>query len=347
MIALLLPVAVAQAQELHRAQEVHLVREGEDLVSITSALGLSPELREGLRTLNGLAPGEEPVPGTLLQLPERLESIEHHDALVLSLRGEAWVQLGRGRRSPLRTGDSVTVGSTLCTGPAGTLNLRLAVAPSEDGHSHDEIVLFHDTCLTVDAAHSTLGARSSVVSMASGSLSVRKVDDAEGLLAVQVGEAVSAASAGGFRVTVEQDEVARTEATEGDAVVFGAGVEQALAQGYGVRVAQGEAPGEPVLLLEGGDLLAPSAGRVLWEASFSWVSVEAAWGYRVELATDDAFTDVLNAVEVPNPEWVPDLLFLPTRIDALYWRVTPVDRVGFVGVASPPIALDLPPGVGL
>ena len=72
-----------------------------------------------------------------------------------------------------------------------------------------------------------------------------------------------------------------------------------------------------------------------------------ALAFRVEIATDPEFTDLLRLAEVSRLHWEPERLMLPYRgIEVWWWRVTPVDRMGFVGVPSAPARLAIPAGVG-
>ncbi len=316
--------------------------------TVEDLAGGDAALAAEIRALNGLGEGEQPEPGRVLELPGEEPS---QDALLLALTGEATLRLPTGSR-PVEAGATIPVGTALCTGPDAYATVRLAVEPG--GTGHDDVTLLGGTCITVAAAWADADERSTLLDLESGSLRVR-ASETPGAVAVRTEAGLTAGTGGGYRVSTEPD-AARTEAVEAPVSVFGAGVEVRLAAGQGSRVRKGEAPSPPVDLLRPGELLRPADGAPLRRPDFTWVGVDGALGYRVELSVAPDMGALVAVEEVTGNTWRPDTLFLPFRpavgaslpdgAPAVWWRVAAFDRMGFLGIDSEPRAFRFPPGVG-
>ena len=129
-------------------------------------------------------------------------------------------------------------------------------------------------------------------------------------------------------------------------VVIGAGQELVVEAGPGSRVRRGEAPGEPVPLLPSVELLEPVEGAVIRRPAFVWTAVPRALAYQVEIARIPDFTELVTVEQVPATRWTPEVLFLPFRVRGLWWRVSAVDRTGFVGAPGEARYLTFPAEVG-
>ncbi len=328
------------------AQDTHVVRAGDTLEDIATALGADPELVHALRDLNGLSVGDPLVVGATLRLPGPTEGyrVQVQQPRVLSITGTGTATAPGRPPAPLESGMWLVAGTTVCTDRDSFLAVRLAVTTGT--FLHDDISLLPETCLTVDSAVSRADRRSSVVSVSQGSVAVREVLEGDaGRVTVRTPAGATVGSKGGYRVTLE-DDTARTEALYQPVAVVNAGEEQVLEAGQGVRTAAGEAPGEVVELLQQGMLIRPQDGVALRRPDFTWKPVERALGYRVEIATTLDFTHVVEWQEVADPEWHPEMLFVPYRVEGLWWRVSSFDKAGFQGVPSVPRRLAFPPGVG-
>lgn len=295
------------------ASDHHVVRAGETLAGIAEAEGVGVE---ELAAHNGLTTGDTPLSGTVLLLPGGDAPL----AVVLARHGNV-----RSDRA-LAAGDVIPMGTVVCTGHASYATLRLATVDLI--HAHDEITLLADTCLTIDATWAARSRRSSLVSVRSGSVAVRAEP---GKVSIRTSDGVTTGDEGGFRVTVE-GAATRTEAVAGAATVVGAGGAVALTRGTGTRVTAGSAPSAPTPLLAPPALGLPHDGAPLRRPDFSWDVVDRALGYRVELASDPGFADIVSAEDIGGVRWVPERLFLPGG--AVWWRVSAFDRTGFIGVPA-------------
>lgn len=325
------------------AAEHVVVRQGETAEALAARIGAAGA-GPAILAHNGLAAGQPLVAGTVLSLPPEIGGREQ-DAAVLNIRGPVTATPAGGTATPLRPGASLEAGTLVCTGPDGHATVRLAVAAA--GRDHDDVTLVPETCITIRSATSRSGRRASLIRLQQGSVAVPATDAGMrgGTLTVETEAGLTTAASGGFRVHVEPS-ASRTEALDTALSVVGAGVEQSLPAGFGSRTAVGEAPGAPVELLVAGTLLQPASGVPLRRPDFRWQPDPKALEYRVELATDPGFREMVQVEVSGLPQWQPARLMLPARMHELFWRVAPVDRLGFQGVPSQGRVLGLPSGVG-
>ena len=318
------------------AADHHVVRKGETIATIAAAEDVDPA---ALRRENGLGEKDEPKAGTVLRLPGTETPLAAATALAVS--GGATLTPAGGTAQALVPGAELPPGSVVCTPNGGYATLRLATATGT--YAHDEITLLGGTCVSIDDAWADRAGHASLVSVRSGTVSVRADTPGSGQLTVRTDDAVSTGDAGGFRVSVEAD-ATRTEAVSGAVSVLGGGDQVELQPGFGARTKEGQAPSAPVALLVAPALLHPDADVALRRPDFSWGKVDRALAYRVEIASDPDFVDIVDSEDVGALRWQPETLFLP--IGRLWWRVTPVDRTGFVGTPSAARGLAMPGGLG-
>lgn len=320
------------------AAEQRPVRPGDTVESLAASLG-DPGLVGAIRELNGLAPGAQPTVGTVLTLPPAGDGRDQR-AFLISATGDVTV---RGQPGPAQTFEPLPVGGTVCTGPESYATVRVATQCAVQGSDLDDIVLSGETCLTVESAFSSTFGRSTVVRISEGSIQVAESRGAPGSVTVRTESGLTTGSGGGYRVSVE-DAAMRTEALYAEVAVQGAGEEVVLDAGQGSRVRSGQVPGEPVDLLVTEQLLRPSVGAPLVRPVFTWTHDASALGYRLEIAANRVFTDLVYQHDVPGPEHRPTLLQLPSAA-GLWWRVAPFDGLGFLGVPTEPRRMALPAGV--
>ncbi|MDG1481641.1 MAG: LysM peptidoglycan-binding domain-containing protein [Myxococcota bacterium] len=332
MIALLMSISAS-------ASGLKVVRTGDSVESIADALG-DPTLAPVLRQLNALDSIQQPDIGDVLILPT-LEGQVELSGVLLSLWGHGELIPAGGIPAALTEGMHLPVGSVVCTDTDSYATIQLAVSNDQ----HDEITLLGSSCITLESVSMRQASRRSVVSLTRGGLTIRSAD-AAGAVTVLTESGLATGDGGGFRVSLE-DTAVRAEALYAGVTVFGAGEEVAVDAGFGSRVITGEPPSVPSRLLAPEALLTPEDGAPLRRPDFTWTPVARAPMYLIEVATNPEFSQIIRAVEVVQPEWSPEVLLSPYRVEGLWWRVSPIDRIGFVGQSSVAYKLSFPVGTGL
>jgi hypothetical protein len=264
-------------------------------------------------------------------------------AALSTIEGTGTAKIGASPPVPLDVGMDLPVGTQVCIEAASHATIRLAYDPVT--FRHDDVQLSPGTCLVIAATSVVKGARSSTVRVDQGSVSFRVIEDAPGAVTVITPSGVTEGQRGGFRVTIE-DEASRTEALYEQVVVIGAGQELVVDAGFGSRVRAGQSPDPAVALLPAGTPIAPVAGPPLRRPEFEWTPVDRALGYRVEFSATEDFSEMVLVEEADGTPWAPEVLFLPFRVQGLWWRVTAFDRTGFAGLPSDGWYLAFPSGVG-
>ncbi len=326
-----------------QAAEFRVVRLGDSVESIAQQLG-DPSLAQDIRSINQLEAEDQPIIGSLIELPVRPgPPLVEQQGAVLHAQGEVTVRLVGEQPVLAGPGLALPQGSTVCTGPESFATLRLARGGG--GLNHDDVNLLAETCLTLVSAFSRATERSSLLRVESGSIAIRAADEVPGTVVVETDSGITTGRGGGFRVSREAD-ATRTEALSAPVAVLGAGQEVAVAAGQGSRTITGQAPSPPVDLLLASIPQRPQIDQPLRRPDFGWTEIEGALGYRVEIASSADFAQLVLVDSVPGSSWAPELLFLPIRVEGLWWRVAAFDRVGFLGFPSQPRELLLPAGVG-
>ena len=269
------------------------------------------------------------------------ESGLEQPAQILAVSGTGTLKAPTGDPIGLVEGALIPPGTQVCTGPDSFATVRLASAPGCG--DEDDLTLLPGTCLVVRDNRGRDGSRDSILDMQRGAIAVRD-GEGRGAVTVRTPSGTTRGTRGGFRVAVEDDAM-RSEAVTRDVKVEGAGVEQALQAGFGSRTPTGQAPTDPIALLPPGSPVLPEPQARLHVPDFSWTPADRALGYRVEVATDAAFTRLVRRAEVGRPAWQPTTLFLPYRVPELFWRVVAFDRLGFEGIPSEGRSVLFPRGI--
>ncbi len=278
----------------------------------------------------------DPAPGAL---PAADDATFADAAVLIGLTGSGVVTVAGQDPVRLERCATLPLGATVCTDAGSFATLRLA--PTPDALGAEDVVMLPGTCVNIEAA--TAGRRQLAIEQ--GSVSVAPHDGGSSTLAIRSGEGVTEGGEGGFRVTLE-DTATRTEAVFGAVTLTGEGGALDLAAGKGSRLRPDAPPDPPTDLLVAETLTLPTPDTPLRRPDFSWEAVPYATGYRVELAANAEFTDIVEAIDLADAFWFPDLLFSPTRIPGLWWRIAAYDRFGFLGVPTDAWRINLPGGVG-
>lgn len=285
-----------------------------------------------LALLAGTATATDPQP-----VPQEMEQ----PALILAVSGRGTLKAPGADPVGLVEGALIPPGTQVCTAADSFATVRLASAPGCG--DEDDLTLLPGTCLIVTDNRSRSGSRDSVLDMQSGGISVRE-GDGRGAVLVRTPSGATSGAQGGFRVAIEDDAM-RSEAVTRPVTVSGGGVERPVQAGFGTRTPTGGAPTDPVALLPPGAPTTPPPDARLHVPDFAWRPVNRALGYRIEIASDPFFTRLLRRSEVSRPAYEPTTLFLPYRVDELYWRVVAFDRLGFDGIPSEGRRLRFPRGI--
>ena len=125
------------------ADEHRVVRSGDTLESMAEEHGFEDRLQE-VREASGIAPGEQPVVGSILVIPGEAPL---KAARVLRVSGRATVT--EPGLEPVDAAENMGVapGGVVCTLGGSYLTIRLA--SDDECVQHDDLTLLPETCMTV------------------------------------------------------------------------------------------------------------------------------------------------------------------------------------------------------
>ena len=325
-LALACVIVSARAPQGLAAEWLYTVRPGDTLWDVSAAYLRETDDWQRLQALNGVADPYTLPPGSRLRIPVAWMRIKPAPARITAVEGEAAVRSGDGGAlAPavdamlLKPGDEVTTaadssvmiefadGSTLRVGAGSYVAFDiLSVAGG---------TAFVDTRLRLLKGSTTMRARSR---RAGGSRTE-----------IRTPAALSAVRGTDFRVGVlEADEAMRTEVLSGRVAVSARAKTVAVTAGFGTVVDVGAPPRSPRPLLPAPELTDVPAVLERVPVRIRVAQVSGAAAYRLEIARDAAFTQVVAERTAATPS-----ITGPDLADGSYvLRVRAIDALGQEGL---------------
>ena len=291
--ALTLP-AQAAARESEYVR--YTVQPGDTLAGLANKYFTTSSAYRQVQRINGIAnPRRMPV-GKVLRIPRDVLKTTPARLAVASTSGPVQIRSSSGVRDA-KVGETIRRGDQLLTGRGGFLSLQGAegsrvTIPSQ---SHVKVLSAHRILLTdaLDVEFDIVKGR--------GAFAPPKLN-ANGRYRVRTPVAVSAVRGTVFRVSFDENgERSTAEVVEGEVELTAGGTEKAIPQGFGTSAnAAGVAEVEALLpapAFEDGSAI--QTGETL---KFTLDEVAGAVAYRVEIARDPGFVDLVSDAVVDGTE---------------------------------------------
>lgn len=268
-------------------------------------------------------------PGQTLRIPSILLKGLPINGIVTFLQGRAMSQPPNGITwTELQMGDIVHQGTQLKTGMESALEITF-----EDGAS---FFLRSGTTISLETARKkkpNYFIRKLFMPVGRTLMDIKKSTGQESRFEIQTPSAVSAARGTRFRVSVDKDDITRTEVLAGRVGVKAMGQEVRLDKGEGTWVKRGTVPGPPKRLLSPPSPVDLKALYQVLPSQFKLAPVDSAVSYRVMLATEPFFKHVVKMAVVGNSE----AIRLEHLEDGIYYCQTrSIDSKGLEGLPSQP-----------
>ncbi len=289
-----LMVVCAFASALASAQQAteyftHTAKLGDTLIGLANRYLIDAKNWQSIQNQNKIPDPLRIKPGAEIRIPIRLMRSEPATAKVIAVQGPVETTAGA-----LEKGAVLNEGTAIKTGENGFVTLQLA-----DGST---IVVQSKSQVKLDVARvlaNTGGVPSTTIALKSGrvesSVEKRKGQGAR----FEVSTPTSNMGVRGTRFRVSADEsgkVSRGEVLEGVVAVASAAPAPKpldLGAGFGSVVEAGKAASAPVALLAAPDLSATPTLQERIALRFKFADVAGAIGYRGQVATDSAFSNLL------------------------------------------------------
>jgi hypothetical protein len=294
---------------------------GDTLIGIGRELLQRPRNWVTLQRLNAVSDPYRMPTGAALKIPFALLRREPASARVSMVSGSA-----RSGDSELAAGSSIDSGEEVTTGDEGYATLILA-----DGST---LTLQPHTRLRLDSLQHLRGTNASInrISLDQGRVEAETVPQQSPAAQhhLRMPAVVLSVRSTHYRAAVKgADGRSLAEVTQGKVAI---GKSEArgrpLRQGFGVAAAPGKPLPAPTALLPAPDLADTAELQQRLTLHFRFTPLTAATAYRVQIAADQGFHEVLGERVVAAPE-----AKLPAPADGDYWlRVRGIDRHGLEGL---------------
>lgn len=300
----LIPLALLIAPGAHGYNWFYTVRPGDNLWTISETYLVSMDYWQPLGRLNRIVDPLRIPPGTRLQIPLPWLKIRPLSAHAVAAAGTVWVESATGQRRSVQPGMALNAGDRLSTESDGSLTLRFA--------DDSTLLLQKNSILVLDSlsAYGDTGMVDTRLRLQQGRAN-HQVVPAPGGASYEIGTPVASSAVRGteFRTAADPvDGITRTEVLDGRVALSGAARTVILDAHEGSLVRPGKAPTAPVRLLPPPDL--GSIPTVLEQSPvpLQLPSLRGAVSYRVQIAPDAGFQQLLYDAVVATPRFRgPDL----------------------------------------
>lgn len=265
------------------------------------------------------------APGTRIRFPIAWLKAKPAPARVVHVQGEVFVQQPASAWVDAQTGDELVIGSRLRTHDDSSATLRFADDSTLMLEANSEI---HMDRLTRHGETGMVDSRLNLYSGAARS-SVKKrepqtqfqITTPSAIAAVRGTEFRVSATANSMQGEVFNGEIYIVEPTHDD--------RSTLAEGYGIRVLQGERLPEPTPLLAA-VVFEPQTAERVHPQPIRWQPLDTAAHYKVELLQADASEQQILQTTVVEPGFTPP----PQLLGCATLRVSAVDTQGLQGMPA-------------
>lgn len=279
--------SVAHAQAAASDSQVYVMRAGDTLNSLAGQYFISAAAAGEVQRLNRIAdPRRIPV-GTRLTIPRRLLRSAPIELRLQAFSGPVSVN-HQGQTIAPRVGLVLPEGSAIVTGANGFASIAAADGSRISLPSNSEARFARSRRYLIDRTADI------DVDVRRGRTEVRAAPQTPGgSFRVRTPVAVSAVRGTEFRAGLATgDDVGLTEVLEGNVGVGTAAREEAVGGGFGAAArASGEIATEALLPAPG--LIAPGRVQTEQAVNFTLQPVEGARGYRLQIARDAGFVEIL------------------------------------------------------
>ena len=329
LLCLLLPVAT-QAEDNHSIEII--VEKGDNLYKICEKMLENPEDWRWIAMVNRVKNPHQIFPGQKLIIPTRLLKGIPIDGLVTFIKGAVSIRLTEAEKwQELRLNDKITQGNWIRTSAQGTIEITF--------ENHFSVLLRPNTTVEITAARKKSAIYLMYKLFLGIGKAISKIKQSTGKetrYEIQTPSAVAAARGTEFRAGVDSDITTRLEVLDGRVDVQAAKQKVEVKAGEGTVVKKDRKPSPPVKLLRPPAL---SDFQPLYRAmplDFQFERIPGAAFYRVMLARDKTFKDVLKNKVIKPQE---TLKIVGVEDGTYFLQSRSIDDSGLEGPALEPVEI--------
>ena len=264
------------------------------------------------------------LPGTRILIPISMLKLQPAPALVVAVRGAAYVVRGDGEQLPLSVGTELFSGDRVVTGDRQSLRMQFADRSELQVLPNSEVVL--DKLSQFEQT----GMVDTRIRLNSGRIDTQVEEQKpEDRYEITTPAAITAVRGTNFRLSSDDSQISRTEVTGGLVAVSAGSEEKDIQDGFGIVAEQGKSLPEPVKLLpapEISDNLSADQSKL----DVTWTKLAGAKFYRYQVASDEKF----DQVSVDGSTEDSDIRLDELSPGEYYLRVRGVDQYKLEGLDS-------------
>jgi hypothetical protein len=291
----LLPMAASADDDLSIE---FIVKDGDNLYKICEKILENPEDWRWVAMVNRISNPHRIFPGQKLIIPTRLLKGIPIDGLVTFIKGVVSIKLAEAEDwKILQLNDKITQGNWIRTGEQGTIEISF--------QNHFSVLLRPNTIIEITAARE----KSAIYLMYKLFLDIGKAISTikqstgkETRFEIKTPSAVAAARGTEFRTGVDSDVTTRLEVLAGTVDVQAAKQKVAIQAGQGTVVKKDQRPAVPVKLLPPPAIVNLQPLYRAMPLDFQFERIAGASAYRVMLAKDKTFKDVVKNKVITSQE---------------------------------------------
>ena len=267
-----------------------IVKDGDNLYDICEKILENPEDWRWVAMVNRIKNPNRIYPGQKLIIPTRLLKGIPIDGLVTFIKGVASIKLAEAEEwKDLQLNDKITQGNWIRTSPQGTIEISF--------ENHFSVLLRPNTTIEITSARKKSAIYMMYklfIDIGKTISKIKKGTGKETRYEIKTPSAVAAARGTEFRAGVDSDVTTRLEVLAGIVDVEAARQKVEVAAGEGTLVKKDKKPETPVKLPLPPKLVNRQSLYRAMPLDFQFENVPGAASYRVMLARDKDFKDVIK-----------------------------------------------------
>ena len=277
-------------------------------------------------------------PGTRIIIPVSMLKQQPTPALVIAVSGEATLIRANGEQSKITLGEKLYSGDRVVT--ADKQNLRMQFADKS------ELQVLSNSVVVLDklSHHKQTGMVDTRIHLNSGSVNtwVEK-QHPNSHYEIRTPAAITAVRGTAFRLSTDDEQISRTEVTEGIVAVSAGTSEKDIQDGYGIVAEKDKPLPEPVKLLSAPDVSIETSAEQT-SVQVTWIALDGAKSYRYLLASDEKFNQlVVDSTTTENTidmdQLTPGHYYLSVRgVDQ--FKLEGLDAVASFEIKEPPALVE-------
>jgi hypothetical protein len=306
-----------------------IVKNGDNLYTICEKILENPEDWRWVAMVNRISDPHRIYPGQKLIIPTRLLKGIPIDGLVTFIKGIVSIKLAETEEwKKLQLNDKITQGNWIRTSDQGTIEISF--------QNHFSVLLRPNTIIEITAAREKSAIYLMYKLFLDIGKAISKIKQSTGIetrFEIKTPSAVAAARGTEFRAGVDSDVTTRLEVLAGMVDVQAAKQKVAIKAGQGTVVKKDQRPAVPVNLLLPPALMNLQPLYRAMPLDIQFESIPGATSYRVMLAGDKAFKDVVKNTVIKPQE---TLKIVGVEDGTYFLQSRSIDDIGLEGPSLEP-----------